>query len=108
MMTKMLLLLFRLLELAFLALGFLTSFFSSLGGAPKIDLPLSKFSLANSVSTLLFSILILLAGGTKTVVLVKALLGEEKSYPKPYDQKQIFECLTSHQALHLKPSPVEL
>ena len=98
MMTEMLLLLFRLLRVSLL----------SLGGAPKIDLPLSKFSLANSVSTLLFSILILLAGETKTVVLVEALLREEKSYPKPYDQKQIFECLASHQALHLKPSPVEL
>ena len=43
---------------------------------------MSKFSLANSVSTLLFSILILLAGGTKIAVLVEALLEEEKSYLK--------------------------
>ena len=54
-----------------------------LGGAPKIDLPLSKFSLAKSVLTLLFSISTLLLGGTKTVVLVKAILEEEKPYPKP-------------------------
>ena len=40
------------------------------------------FSLANSFLTSLFSVSILLAGGTKTVVLVEAILGEEKSYPK--------------------------
>ena len=61
----------------FLALGFLISFLSCLGGAPKIDLPLSMFSLANSF------LISLLAGGTKTVVLVEAIMGEEKSYPKP-------------------------
>ena len=41
------------------------------------------FSLANSFLTTLFSVSILLAGGTKTVVLVEAILGEEKLYPKP-------------------------
>ena len=70
-------------ELAFLALGFLTSFFSCLGGAPKIDLTLSMFSLANSILISLFSILTLLAGGTKTVVLEEAVLKEERPYPKP-------------------------
>ena len=35
------------------------------------------FSLANSF------LISLLAGGTKTVVLVEAIMGEEKSYPKP-------------------------
>ena len=63
-------------------LGFLISFLSSLRGAPKIDLPLSMFSLANSFLILLFSVSILLARKTKTVVLVEAILGEEKSYPK--------------------------
>ena len=67
----------------FLALGFLISFLSSLGGALKIDLPLSMFSLANTFFTLLFSNSTLLAGETKIVVLVEAILGEEKSYPKP-------------------------
>ena len=81
--TEMLLLLFRLFELTFLALGFLTSFLSCLGGAPKIDLPLSMFSLAKSVLTLVFSISTLLVGGTKTVEQVEAILGEEKSYPNP-------------------------
>ena len=66
----------------YLALGFLISFLSSKGGAPKINLPLSMFSLANSFLTLLFSVSILSAGGTKTVVLAEAILGEEKSYPK--------------------------
>ena len=41
------------------------------------------FSLANSFLTSLFLVSILLVGGTKTVVLVKVILGEEKSYPKP-------------------------
>ena len=67
----------------FLALGFLISFLSYLRGAPKIDLPLSIFSLANTFCISLFSDLALLLGGTKIVVLVEAILGEEKSYPKP-------------------------
>ena len=66
----------------FLALGFLVSFLASLGGAPKIDLPLSMFSLANSFLTSLFSVSTLLVGATKIVALVEAILGEEKSYPK--------------------------
>ena len=67
----------------FLALKFLISFSSRLGSAPKIYLPLSTFSLANSFLTLMFSVSTLLLGGTKTVVLVEAILGEEKSYHKP-------------------------
>ena len=69
-------------ELTFLALRFLASFLSCLGGAPKIDLHLSKFELAKLVLTLLFSISTLLLG-TKTVVLVEAILVEEKPYLKP-------------------------
>ena len=67
----------------FLALGFLVTFLSSLRGAPKIDLPLSMFSLAKAVLTSLFSNSTLSAGETKIVVLVEAILGEEKSYAKP-------------------------
>ena len=67
----------------FLALGFLITFLSSLGGAPKIDLPLSMFSPAKKVFTSLFSDSTLLAGETKIVVLVEAILGKEKSHPKP-------------------------
>ena len=63
---------------------------SSLGGAPKIDLPLSKFSLAKLILTLVFSISILLAGGTKTIVLVEAVLEEERPYPKPVQSKADF------------------
>ena len=77
-------------ELAFLALGFLTSLLSCLGGAPKIDLPLFMFSLAKSVLTSLFSISTLLLGGTKTVVLVEAILEEEKPYPKPVQSEADF------------------
>ena len=69
--------------LAFLALGFLTPFLSSLGGAFKIDLSLSKFSLVRLILTSMFSISVLLAGGTKIVVLVEAVLEEEIPYPKP-------------------------
>ena len=42
-------------EFLLLALGFLISFLSSLGGTPKIDLPLSMFSLVNSI----FNIIVL-------------------------------------------------
>ena len=66
----------------FLALGFLISFLSSLGGAPKMDLPLSMFSLTNTFFTSLFLDSTLLLGETKTVVLLEAILGEEKSYRK--------------------------
>ena len=69
--------------LTFLVLGFLVSFFSTLGGAPKIDFPLSKFSLAISILNLLFLELTLSTGETNTVVLDEEILGEEKSYPKP-------------------------
>ena len=41
------------------------------------------FSLAKSFLTTLLSVSISLARGTKIVVLVEAILGEEKSYPKP-------------------------
>jgi len=70
------------LLLTFLVLGFLVSFFSSLGGAPKIDLPLSMFSLAISVLYSLLLELTLVAGETNTVVLEEEILGEEQSYPK--------------------------
>ena len=78
-MTEILLLLFRLLRVSLLNPWVLTFFLSNIGGALKIDLPLSKFSLANSVRTSLFSILTLLAERTKTVVLAEAILEEEKS-----------------------------
>ena len=66
----------------FLAIRFLVSFLSYLGGSPKIDLPLSMFSLANTFFTSLFSDSTLLVGETKKVVLVEAILGEEKLYYK--------------------------
>ena len=53
-MAEMLLLLFKLLSIALLSLRVLVSFLSSLRGAPKIDLPLSIFSLAKAVLTSLF------------------------------------------------------
>ena len=62
---------------------FLASFLSCLGGALRIDLPLSMFSLAKSILISLFLISTLLLGGTKTVVLVEAILEEEIPYPKP-------------------------
>ena len=65
-----------------MALGFFVSFLVSLGGAPKIDLLLSMFSLANIVLTSLFSDSTLLARETKIVVLEEAILGEEKLYLK--------------------------
>ena len=63
---------------------------SSLGGAPKIDLPLSKFSLARLILSSVFSISVFLAGGTKTVVLVDAVLEEEIPYPKPVQSEVDF------------------
>ena len=90
MMTEMLLFLLRLLRVCLLALGFLISFLSNLGGVSKIDLPLSTFSLANSFLTSLFLVLTLLARGIKIVVLVKAILGEEKSYLKSVRLKADF------------------
>ena len=89
-MTEMLLFLFRLLIIFLFSPGFLVSFLASLGGASKIDLPLSMFSLTNSFLTSLFSISTLLARGTKIVVLVETILGEEKSYPKPVQSEADF------------------
>ena len=83
MMTEMLLLLFRLLRVSIFNSRVFNIFLLKLRFAPKIDLPLSKFSLANSVLISLFLISTLLLGGTKTVVLVEAILEEWKSYPKP-------------------------
>ena len=90
MMTEMMLLLFRLLSVSFLSLRIFAFFLSSLGGAPKIDLPLSKFSLARIILTSMFSISVLLAGGTKTIVLVEAVLEEERPYPKPVQSEANF------------------
>ena len=81
MMTEMLLFLFKLLRISLFSPRVFN--FSSLRGAPKIDLLLSKFSLARPFLTSVFSISVLLAGGTKTVVLVEAVLEEEIPYPKP-------------------------
>ena len=89
-MTEMLLLLLRLLSVSLLSPGVLTSFLSCLRGAPKIDLPLSTFLLANSFLTSLFSISTLLVGGTKIVVLVETILGEKKSYPKSVQSEADF------------------
>ena len=68
-MTEMLLFMLRLLRVSLL-------------GPRVFNLFLIMFSLANSFLTSLFSVSTLLVGGTKTVVLVEAILGEEKSYPK--------------------------
>ena len=81
-MTEMLLLLFRLLRVSLLNFRVFSFLLILLRGDPKIDLPLFMFSLAKSVLTSLFSISTLLLGGTKTVVLVKAILKEEKPYLK--------------------------
>ena len=89
-MTKMLLLLFRLLSVSLLSPRVVSLFLIQLrGGAHKIDLPLSMFSLANKFFTSLFSGSTLLVGETKTIVLVEAMLGKEKSYPNQFDRKQI-------------------
>ena len=79
----------------FLVLGFLVSFFSTLGSALRIDLPLSIFSLAISVLKSSFLELTLSTGETNTVVLDKAILGEEKSYPKPVLSEVTFRKLSS-------------
>ena len=78
MMTEMLLLLFRLLRVSLLSPRVLNIFLLKLRSAPKIDLPLSKFSLARPFLTSVFSISVLLAEGTKIVVLVEAVLEEER------------------------------
>ena len=55
-MTEMLLLLFRLLSITLLSSRVFGFFLSKLRGAPKIDLPLSIFSLVVTVlASLLFS-----------------------------------------------------
>ena len=90
MITEMLLLLFKVLRVSLLSPRVLASFLSCLGGAPKIDLPLSMFSLAKSVLTSLFSISTLLLGGTKIEVLVEAVLEEERPYPKPVQSEADF------------------
>ena len=82
-MTKMLLFLLKLLRVSLLSPTVFNLFLIKLRGAPKIDLPLSMFSLAQTILTSLFSKSTLLAGETKTVVLVEEILEEEKSYPKP-------------------------
>ena len=82
-MIEMLLRLFRLLSVSLFSPRVFSLFLIQLRGAPKIDLPLSMFSLAKLVFTLLLSDSTLLTGETKTAVLVEAILGEEKSYPKP-------------------------
>ena len=74
----------------FLALEFLVSFLSYLRGAPKIDLPLFMFSLANTFFTSFFLDSTLLVWETKTIVLVKEISWEEKSYPKPVQSKANF------------------
>ena len=61
-----------------------------LGHKPQKDLPLSKFSLAKSVLTSLFSISTLLAEGTKTAVLVETILEKERPYLKPVQPKAYF------------------
>ena len=83
MLTEMLLFLLRLLRVSLINPSVLNLFLIKFRGAPKIDLPLSTFSLANSCLTSLFSVSTSLARETKTVLLVEAILGEEKSYPKP-------------------------
>ena len=54
MMTEMLLLLFRLLRVSLFSPRVFNIFLLKFRGAPKIDLPLSMFSLANSVLISLF------------------------------------------------------
>ena len=90
MMTEMLLLLFRLLRVSLLSPRVFNLFLIKLKGAPKIDLPLSVFSLTNSFLASLFLVSILLVGGTKKVVLIEVILGKEKSYSKPVRSEAYF------------------
>ena len=90
MMTEMLLLLFRLLRVSHLNPRVLSFLPILLRGALKIDLPLSKFSQTRLIFTSVFSISVLLVGGTKTVVLVEAVLEEERPYPKPVQSEADF------------------
>ena len=81
-MTEMLLFLFRLFRVSLLSLKVFNIFLINLGGAPKIDLPLSKFLLARSILKSVFSISVFLTRRTKTVVPVEVVLEEERPYPK--------------------------
>ena len=94
MMTEMLLLLFRLLRVSLLGPRVFSLIHSKFRGCSYDRLTLFMFSLVNSFLTSLFSVSTLLlktllAGGTKTIVPVEAILGEEKSYPNLFNQKQI-------------------
>ena len=60
------------------------------------------FSLANLFLTTLFSVSILLVEGTIIVVLVEAILGEEKSYPKPVQSEADFWRLSISSSLVLE------
>ena len=64
-MKEMLLLLFRLLSITLVSPRVFSLFLIKLGGAPKIDLPLSMFSLAKIVLISVFLDSTLLAGETK-------------------------------------------
>ena len=57
--------LLKLLRVSLLSPKVLNIFLIKLKGAPKIDLPLSMFSLANSFLISLFSVSTLLVGGEK-------------------------------------------
>ena len=105
MMTKMLFLLFRLLRVSLLSPRVFNIFLLKLRGAPKIDLPLSKFSLVNSVLISLFLILTLLVRGTKTVVLEGAVLEEERPYPKPVQSEADFCMLITSSIFALEVLP---
>ena len=82
-MTKMWLLLLRLFIIVFLSPRVPSLFLFNFRGAPRIDFHLSMFSLTISILASLFSESLSLAGETKTILLEKATLGEENSYPKP-------------------------
>ena len=99
-MIEMRLLRLRLFVVYFLRPRVSSLFLFNLRGAPKIDLPLSKFSLAISVLNSLFSELTLSVGETNKVVLKEAILEEEKPYPNWFYQKQFFESLASHRVLY--------
>ena len=83
MITELQLLLLRLFVVFLLCPRISNLFLFNLRGTPRIDLLLSKFSLVFSVLASSFLELTLSAGETNTIVLDKAILGEEKSYPKP-------------------------
>ena len=82
-MTEMRLFWLRLFVINLLSPRFFSLFLFKLRVAARIDLPLSTFSLATLVLNSLFLELTLLVGERNTVVVEDAILGEEKSYPKP-------------------------